>query len=316
MAPNKFNAATARQKLSALRTGATTDPSTLGASDTPSHYDPSLVLAMGQLSLGSSLPDIERYAILEQLFIAALDTGNLELAKSHLATIEKRFPFRSSVRVQRLYGLLKEAEGDFDKAVEIYETALEQDETNVLIHKRLVAVAATQGKRTEAIERLVEYVDTYMQDVEAWTELASLYLAENMYPQAAFCVEELLLLRPQNHLYHIRYADLMYTLAKFDLALKYYCSALELCKDNTRALYGMRLSSAALLGQRSKPKTPGKGGRGAAATANGSEDPVDDDTLKALNKLAGDRLSAVYEKQGKTGAKLTSIVKAWLRNEK
>ncbi|TPX67749.1 hypothetical protein SpCBS45565_g03662 [Spizellomyces sp. 'palustris'] len=317
MAPPNFNVTNARQKLATLRTG-TADPVSVGAEDLPPHYDPAEVLSHGShLLKTASLGDIERFAVLEQVFVAALDTGNIDIAKTHLATIEKRFPFKSSVRVQRLYGLLKEAEGDFDKAIEIYQAALEQDEINVLTHKRLVAVLSSQGKRTEAIERLVTYVDAFMQDVEAWAELASLYIGESMYQQAAFCFEELLLLRPQNHLYHIRYADLLYTLGKLDLAVKYYCSGLELCNDNLRALYGLRLASSALLGQRSKQRSSGKGSKGAGALASDSKnqdvEPVEEGTLVALQKLSGDRLSALYEKQGKEGATLALVAKGWLQ---
>lgn len=46
-----------------------------------------------------------------------------------------------------------------------------------------------------------------MSDHEAWMELADLYLAEQDYYKAAFCVEELILFNPHNHLYHQRYAE-------------------------------------------------------------------------------------------------------------
>lgn len=51
-----------------------------------------------------------------------------------------------------------------------------------------------------------------MSDHEAWMELADLYLAEQDYNKAAFCVEELILFNPHNHLYHQRYAEVSYSL--------------------------------------------------------------------------------------------------------
>ena len=46
-----------------------------------------------------------------------------------------------------------------------------------------------------------------MSDYEAWLELSDLYLQEQDYGRAAFCLEELLLSNPHNHLYHQRYAE-------------------------------------------------------------------------------------------------------------
>jgi len=44
-------------------------------------------------------------------------------------------------------------------------------------------------------------------DWEAWLELSELYLSLLDYEKAAFCVEELILHNPNNHLYHQRYAE-------------------------------------------------------------------------------------------------------------
>ena len=85
---------------------------------------------------------------------------------------------------------------------------------------------------------------SFMTDTEAWQELAELYTIENDLPKAAFCIEELILHNPHNHLLHQRYADIRYTqggLENVELAKSYYCQTLKLNPHNMRALYGLYL---------------------------------------------------------------------------
>jgi len=46
--------------------------------------------------------------------------------------------------------------------------------------KRKIALFKSQGKIQEAITELVQFLDTYMSDIEAWKELADLYLSCQM----------------------------------------------------------------------------------------------------------------------------------------
>lgn len=50
-----------------------------------------------------------------------------------------------------------------------------------------------------------------MSDQEAWHELCDLYLQEQEYSKAAFCMEELILHNPHSHLIHQRYAEIKYS---------------------------------------------------------------------------------------------------------
>jgi len=68
----------------------------------------------------------------------------------------------------------------------------------------------------------------------------------NSLDLAKFCVEELILLNPENYAYHIQYAELCHSLSASDAtelesAKQYYAQALELCPNNLRALYGLCL---------------------------------------------------------------------------
>lgn len=83
-----------------------------------------------------------------------------------------------------------------------------------------------------------------MADFEAWQELSELYITEQDFNKAAFCVEELILHNPHNHLLHQRYADIKYTQGgseNWEIARSYYCQALKLNPNNLRALYGVYL---------------------------------------------------------------------------
>ena len=48
---------------------------------------------------------------------------------------------------------------------------------------------------------------SYQSDYEAWSELCDLYISEMDYSKAAFCMEELILSNPHNHLYMQKYAE-------------------------------------------------------------------------------------------------------------
>lgn len=50
-----------------------------------------------------------------------------------------------------------------------------------------------------------------MSDQEAWHELCDLYLQEQDYSKAAFCIEELILHNPHSHLIYQRYAEIKYS---------------------------------------------------------------------------------------------------------
>lgn len=51
----------------------------------------------------------------------------------------------------------------------------------------------------------------FMSDQEAWHELCDLYLQEQEYSKAAYCMEELLLHNPHSHLIYQRYAEIKYS---------------------------------------------------------------------------------------------------------
>lgn len=104
-------------------------------------------------------------------------------------------------------------------------------------------------------------IHSFMTDVEAWQELTDLYINENDFNKAAFCMEEQILINPHNHLLHQRYADIKYSQGgadNIDLARSYYCQAIHLCPSNLRAVYGLYLTSTSKGGGAQKKKESSK----------------------------------------------------------
>lgn len=64
------------------------------------------------------------------------------------------------------------------------------------VAKRRVALLKSLGKTTDAIDALVQLLESSPTDIEAWTELADLYISHSLFSQAIYCLEEVLLVTP------------------------------------------------------------------------------------------------------------------------
>lgn len=195
----------------------------------------------------SSLGD-EEWTLYEQVAVAAMDCHSLGVAEDCIKVLSKKFP--DSKRVGRLEAMLLEAKGCFEEAENAYLSLLEDNPLDQVIHKRRVAIAKARGDILKAIEWLDKYLEIFMADHDAWRELAEIYISLQMYKQAAFCYEELILAQPTVPLYHLAYADVLYTLGGLEnlqAAKKYYASTIDLTGGkNTRALYGICLCTYAI----------------------------------------------------------------------
>ncbi|XP_020080578.1 ER membrane protein complex subunit 2-like [Ananas comosus] len=190
----------------------------------------------------------EEWTLYEQVAIAAMDCQKLDVAKDCIATLSKQFP--SSGRVGRLEAMMHEARGAWAEAERAYALLLENNPFDQITQKRRVAMAKAQGNISAAVDYLNKYLEIFMADHDAWRELAEIYVSLQMYKQAAFCYEELILAQPTVPLYHLAYAEVLYTmggLENLQTAKKYYALTIELTGGkNTRALYGVCLCSAAI----------------------------------------------------------------------
>ncbi|PSS24866.1 ER membrane protein complex subunit 2-A like [Actinidia chinensis var. chinensis] len=190
----------------------------------------------------------EEWTLYEQVAIAAMDCQCLDVAKGCINVLQKKFP--GSKRVGRLEAMLLEAKGSWAEAGKAYSSLLEDNALDQVIHKRRAAMEKAQGNLSGAIECLNKYLEIFMADHDAWRELAEIYVSLQMYKQAAFCYEELILSQPTNPLCHLAYADVLYTvggLENLQAAKKYYASVIDLTGGkNTRALFGICLCTCAI----------------------------------------------------------------------
>lgn len=147
--------------------------------------------------------------------------------------LDGRFP--DSTRVTILQGMLLEAKGMPKEALILYQGSLEDEPSNVLLHKRrIAAMRAIPGGLVDAFRAIAEYLDIFPADEEAWLELAHMYLEQNRYEQAVFALEELLLLSPQNSFYVLQCAEALYTAGEIAKAYKMYLRILELANGDVR----------------------------------------------------------------------------------
>lgn len=203
-----------------------------------------------------SLAD-EVWIVYEQVCIAALDCARLDIAQECLTALYTQF--QDSRRVLKLQAMRLEAMNKFNEAKECYDRLIKDDESNPIFRKRKIAIYKAQGKTSEAIKELNEYLNKFMNDNEAWLELATLYLNDSDYAKAAYCAEELILAHPRDHLYYQFYAEIKYSQGgrdNLDLAKSYYAEALRLNPENVRALWGLFTTATQLAqketGQRKK----------------------------------------------------------------
>jgi len=219
------------------------------------------------LEHGNKLGD-ELWTIYEQVFLASIDCRKMDLATMCLRELKTQFP--KSIRVEKLNAMRLEAFDKYEEAEQIYSKILEAEPANAVVRKRLVAILKAQNRVGEAIKELNEYLKKFMSDQEAWTELAELYISQQDHKKAKFCMEELILMNPHNHLFHQRYAEILYTLGgneNMEKARKYFAQALKLDNNNMRALFGFFLASAQLANTSKEAKTKKENSKFAAWAA-------------------------------------------------
>lgn len=190
----------------------------------------------------------DKWPIIEQVCIAAMDLHDHSLIKVCLTQLDAKFP--GSQRVRRLKTMARlELRERFADAVQVYDEMIRADESSNFAYKRKIAILIAMRKIPEAVKELVEYLKKFMNDQEAWLELADLYISDQEYGKAAFCLEEVILLNPHNTLYHEKYAEILYTqgsVESLELGRSYFAQALKLNPRNMRALYGLYLTAANL----------------------------------------------------------------------
>ncbi|KAI0408177.1 tetratricopeptide [Xylaria palmicola] len=215
-------------------------------------------------SVFSAAETQELWTVYENLLLSCLRTGDDESAHQCLGRLVNRFG-DDNERVMALKGLLKEATATDNAVLDLvlgeYDQILQENPPNVPIAKRRAALLRALGRTSEAVNALNSLLDMSPTDAEAWAELADLYLAQGLYPQAIFAQEEVLLLQPNAWNIHARLGEMLLMAAKtsdapkrLTEALKRFCRSIELCDNYLRGYYGLKLTTQQLLSD-SSPKS-------------------------------------------------------------
>ncbi|GAB0136805.1 hypothetical protein EsDP_00005095 [Epichloe bromicola] len=219
------------------------------------------------ISLFSVKETADTWTMYENLMVLCLRTGNDEAARECLERITIRFGDKHE-RVLALQGLFKEAtasnNAELQNILEDYETLLRENDANIPILKRKVALLRSLGKLPEAISALNSFLDTCPTDPEAWSELADMYVLQGLYAQAIYALEEVLVLSPNAWNIHARLGEVSLMAATsasdggplkhFAEAIKRFCRSIELCDDYLRGYYGLKLATDTLLEAAPKSK--------------------------------------------------------------
>jgi tetratricopeptide (TPR) repeat protein len=208
----------------------------------------------------------EQWLQYENLIVSCLRTGDDQAAHQCLRRLVARFG-DDNERVQALRGLVKEAEaqgnGALEEVLKEYNQILDENDTNIPIAKRRIALLRSMGRLSDAASALVQLLDFSPTDAEAWSELSDIYLSQGLYPQAIYAIEEVLVLAPNAWNIHARLGELQYMAATapgvanglyqkyMAEAVKRFARSVELCDDYLRGYYGLKLVRCSSLAENS-----------------------------------------------------------------
>jgi hypothetical protein len=161
----------------------------------------------------------------------------------------------SGNRKARLVALIEETKGNFNHNLypsfskDLSSSLTDQGGKSVeqpspeLIKAKVMNLYG-QSLIEDAILLLLDYLEFWMGDHEAWTQLSQFYIEMGMYKQAQFSLEEVLLLKPDHHLYLLAYADLLSAMSieaqdEYQaLSCDYYCASIEIL-ETLHGWYGI-----------------------------------------------------------------------------
>ncbi|EAU84041.1 tetratricopeptide repeat domain 35 [Coprinopsis cinerea okayama7 len=264
-----------------------------------------IVLKSGKAPKGE-----EGWAFLEQLALAAIDLDRLEVADACIAQLANKFP--DSPRVDVLTGIRIEATEPLDIVLSYYRELLQKDSTNAAAWKRKISVLRQKGGIDQATEELIQYLDTFYTDPEAWLELADIYVTNRQYTSGLQALSHALALNPQNPFTFVQFAETAYSAGDLPLALKMFLVAVDMIERDLdspqttpptglaiRAWWGVKLCSRHLLETPSLSTSP-----------SNTKVPK---SLSAIDELATERVLVAYK--GEEAAPQRRLVEKWLSSK-
>ncbi|TFK75701.1 tetratricopeptide repeat domain 35 [Pluteus cervinus] len=281
---------------------------TYRASNTRASQD---VLEKGSLILksgaASNLGD-DSWAFLEQLALAALDVGQIDIADQCLQKLTEKFP--GSPRVEILRGIRMEATEAPQTVLHYYNELLDANSANAAAWKRRISVTRRMGRVEKTIDDLSQFLDTFYTDLEGWLELADIYSSCNQYTSALQALSHALLLAPQNPFTALQFAETAYSAGDLPLALKTFLIVVDMGEKDlpsvqdlpptglsVRAWYGVKLCARQIIAH---PST----------TSSASNTAVPK-SIRQIDEVATERLLVHYSGRGNDRSE-KRVLQSWL----
>ena len=145
------------------------------------------VISLWETFLLDSETDLgeERWMVIEQVAVAAMDTGRQDIVTSCLRALRNEFGSKS-FRIRRLEAMRAEMLEKWDLAHDILDLMIEEDDSNSQARKRKVAIYRAKGEHINAINELTKYLENFMNDGEAWMELCDLYILQQDHTKLSY----------------------------------------------------------------------------------------------------------------------------------
>lgn len=190
--------------------------------------------------------EVEAWAALEQVCVAALDSGRPAYAGRLIRCMGKS-AHGASPRIRRYQAMLTESIGSTAAASGTYASLVAADPADLAAMKRQVAILREAGLGDAAAKQLNAILAVFPGDTETWLELADVYTAAQRPGLAAYCYEEALLALPTNRHLWTRCGEAYYTAGEFVIARKCFAKALELTEGarDAKALLGVCMAATA-----------------------------------------------------------------------
>ena len=156
--------------------------------DNSRHSDEIIQFWEEGLELGIESFEDEKWMVIEQVTIAAMDTNRVDIVNQCMKKLIEKFG-ASSLRIRRLQAMMLEMVERWDEAIDVLDSILEEDVANSSARKRKIAIYKSQGETDRAVRELVKYLGVFMSDQEAWMELCDLYTSEQDYSKVKIKID-------------------------------------------------------------------------------------------------------------------------------
>ena len=90
--------------------------------------------------------------ILEQVVVAGFDTHRIDIVDICLRELSTMFDTESSLRMRRLFAMKMEMQEEFEAALEILNSIIDEDDSNSQARKRKIAILKVGSSHSKSID--------------------------------------------------------------------------------------------------------------------------------------------------------------------